>query len=123
MAREAYLNANGVREADEIELFEDFVKNTGKDLKSAISSKYFQAELKELRDAKAVKEALPTGSSRSNTSAKDSVDYHMKKMEMDANYTLEDIPDTQLRRKVLNAKIAKAKGGSGGSHFTANPFG
>jgi len=122
-AREAYLSANGIKEADEIDLLNDFVSNTGKNVKEVLGSKFFQSELKELREAKAVKEALPSSSSRSNTSAKDTVDYWLKKIDSDKNVSLLDIPDIQLRRKVQNARYNSEKGVNSGSHFTNNPFG
>lgn len=113
-AQEAFLIANGVKEADEIELARGIAVDTGKSLKEVIGQSYFQFQLKELREAKAVKNALPSSSGRSATSARDSVEYWIAKGE------LPPADQVELCRKVVNAKIAKAKNVK---HFTDNPFG
>lgn len=119
-AQEAYLLANGIKEADEIELVQERMSNTGKSLKEVLASKYLQEDLKELRDAKSVKEALPSSSKRSNTSARNTVEYWIGKLDSDKNASLLDIPDVKLRRQVVNARLQKKKDVN---HFTDNPLG
>lgn len=98
----AFLTANGIKGADELSLVKEAMSATGKDLEDVIESRFFQAELKELREAKAVKDATPSGTKRSTTSARDSVEYWIAKGE------LPPMEDFELRKKVVNAKIQKA---------------
>lgn len=118
-AQEAYLIANGIREAEERELLNDRVANTGKSLKEVLENKYFQQDLADLRTAKATKLATPSSSNRSNTSPRDTVDYWKAKIDA-GQATLLDIPDIKLRRQIVNSKMATIKDVN---HFTNNPFG
>lgn len=118
-AQEAYLTAKGISEADEIELVKERMVETGKSLKEVVENKYLQQDLKELREAKSTKLAMPTSSKRSSTSARDTVEYWNSKI-ASGNATLLDIPDVKLRRQVVNSKLASSKSGN---HFTNNPFG
>jgi len=120
-AQEAYLLANNIKEADEIELAKERMVETGKSLKEVVGNKYFQQDLKDLREAKSVKEALPTSSKRSSTSARDTVEYWRTKIaNSKGTVTLLDIPDVKLRRQVLNAGLQTIKETN---HFTDNPLG
>jgi hypothetical protein len=110
--QKAFLIANGVKEADEIGLVKDIMANTGKSLDDVMASKYFQAELKELRDAKVVAEAVPSGSKRTGQSSKSTVEYWIAKGE------LPPVAERELRQQVVNARIKTEKGGS---IFTENP--
>lgn len=118
-AQEAYLLAHGIREADEREMIEDRMKQTGKSLKEVMENKYFQQDLEGLRADKATKLAIPTNTNRSNPSTRDTVDYWKTKIEA-GKATLLDIPDIKLRRQVVNSRLEKE---TSGSHFTDNPFG
>lgn len=109
--QKAYLVANGIKGTDEINLVKQIMKDTGKDLDSIIESRYFQAELKEMRDDKATKEAVPTNTKRSGNSARSSVEYWLAKGELPP----EDQPE--LRRQVVNAEI---KAQSTANNFTKN---
>lgn len=104
--QKAFLVANGIKGKEETELVQEVMAATGKSLEDVIESKYFQAELKERRDAKSAQDALPTQSKRSAAPARDGVDYWLSKGELPPKDQVE------LRRKVLNAKITKAKNGS-----------
>ncbi|MFA6897241.1 MAG: hypothetical protein WCQ96_03075 [Patescibacteria group bacterium] len=101
--QKAFLAANGVKGSDEITLVKDFMQNTGKSLDDVLDSKYFQSELKELRDEKATKAAMPTGKNRSGQVTSDSVEYWLAKGE------LPPVDQRELRIKVVNARIAKEK--------------
>lgn len=92
----AFLVANGVKSKDEMNLARDYVKNTGKTLDEVLESKYFQSELKEMRELAQTKEATPTGK-RSGGVPTDSVEYWMAK-------PIEDVPQ-EMRIKVVNAKL------------------
>ncbi len=110
-AEKAYLKSSGI-DATEFDLVKEVMEATGKDIDGVLGSKYFQADLKERREAKASDGATPSGSKRAGNSTRDSVDYWIAKGELPPL----DQPD--LRRKVVNAKIKAAKDSS---HFTKTP--
>lgn len=97
----------GVKGEEELALLKDYLDN-GKTLEDLADNKHFQNDLKDLREVKATKDATPSSSKRSGNTAKDSVDYWLAKGELPPS----DQPD--LRRQVVNAKIARQK--------SANPF-
>lgn len=104
------LRSAGITDVDEVKLVMDLMKETGKDVDSLIDSKYFQAELKGLRDERAADDAS-SSSKRSGASAKDSVEYWLAKGGLPEG-------NPELSRKVVNARIAKEKSGS---KFSKNP--
>lgn len=108
----AYLIANGIKEADEMEFVKDVMKETGKSLDAVVGSKFFQAELKERREDKATADATPKGSKRSGQSAANTVEYWIAKGELPPK------DQRELRQKVVNARISKE---SNKSMFTDNP--
>lgn len=109
----AFLKAYGIEDDNQLAVVQKVIDDTGKSLKEVINSKYVQAELKELKEATAVKAALPSGSKRASTPAHDSVDYWIAKGE------LPPVEQVQLRRDVVNAKI---KLSGEGNHFTTKPI-
>lgn len=111
-AEKAYLKASGIT-PDEFPLVQEVMQATGKSLDETLEAKYFQAELKERREAKASKDAIPTGSKRSTSSARDSVDYWLAKDE------LPPADQRELRQKVVNARIEREKTKS---QFTDRPL-
>ena len=108
----AILRVEKITSEEEIGLVESIMKDTGKTLEQVLESKYFQSELKEMRELKASEDATPTGTKRANNSARDTVDYWIAKGE------LPPASQPELRQKVVNAKIAKEKAGS---NFSATP--
>lgn len=113
LTEKAYLNSEGIKGPEEHKLAKEFMKNTGKSLDAVIESKYFQAELKELRENNKVADATPKGkNNRSGQSARDSVEYWIAKGE------LPPADQVELRRKVVNARI---KSESSGNVFTNTP--
>jgi uncharacterized membrane protein YgaE (UPF0421/DUF939 family) len=108
----AILRVEKITGEDEVSLVESIMKDTGKSLEQVLASKYFQAELKEMRETKATEEATPNTTKRSNTSTRDSVDYWLAKGELPT--------DPTLRSKVVKAKIDRAKATS---QFSDNPIG
>lgn len=97
----AFLVANNIKEASEMELVKNIIQETGKTLEQVLDSKYFQAELKEMRELKATEGATPKSSKRAGQSAQDSVEYWLAKGE------LPPVSEVDLRRKVVNARIDK----------------
>ena len=102
--QKAFLASNGVKGADEIKLVTDYIENTGKSLEDVLESKHFLAEVKDLRDAKAVNDALggDTGK-RGGGATRDKVEYWIAKGELPPK----DQP--QLRKDYVNAKLKKSK--------------
>ena len=100
----AFLNANGIKGVDELKKVKDFQIATGKSLDEVIENKYFLADLKDFRDDNIAKGAMPDGSrGTSGGSAKDGVDYWIKKGEMPPK----DKPD--LRKQYVNEKYKREK--------------
>lgn len=97
----AFLAVQGIKGGDELKLVKDFMANTGKDLDSVIDSKHFKAELEEMRELKRTADASPSGNKRSGQSSRDSVDYWIAKGE------LPPVSDSELRQKVVNARMKK----------------
>lgn len=108
----AVLRVEKITEPDEIALVESTMKESGKSLEQVLAMKYFQSELKEMRELRASKEAIPSSTRRSNQSSRDSVDYWINKGE------LPPADQVKLRRDVVNARYAQEKAKN---HFSPNP--
>jgi hypothetical protein len=104
--QKAYLAANDVKASDEVNLVKAIMKDTGKTLEQVLESKYFQAELKEMRELKNTANATPSKTGRSSNSAKDSVEYWIAKGELP--------PEDQiaLRRQVIAERRKKDNQGN-----------
>lgn len=112
--QKAFLIANGIKEADEIDLVKKIMGETGKDLENVLGSTYFQTELKTFREDRATASATPSKTKRSAQNDTNSVDYWIAKGELPPN-----TPENQkLRADVVNARM---KNESSGSPFTDNP--
>ena len=96
-AEKAFLKANNIN-SDEYDFVDEVMKSTGKSLDEILEAKYFQSELKERRELKASKDAIPEGNRRSAPSANTDVDYWLAKDELPKN-------NPELARKVVNARI------------------
>ncbi len=96
------LRQEGIRNEKEVELVEQWREDTGKDIEKILENKHFLAELKDLREDQSTKDATPSGSKRSGQSPRDDVDYWIAKGELPKD-------NPELARKVVNAKMAKAK--------------
>lgn len=107
----AFLIANNIKEAEEMDLVKEIMKSTGKSLDDVVASKYFQAELKEIREVKASDAALPAAK-RNGENAQGSVEYWVAKGE------LPPADQIELRQKVVNARIGKE---TSKNVFTSNP--
>lgn len=101
--QKAFLATNGIKGENEISLVSEIMAHTGKDLDEVVESKYFQAELKELREAKATDNAVVSGSKRSTQTSRDTVEYWIAKGELPPK------DQRELRQKVVNARVAAEK--------------
>jgi hypothetical protein len=101
--QKAFLVANGVKGENETKLVEEAMRETGKSLEQVLESKYFQAELNELRELENTKNATPKGSRSGGGVPTDSVEYWAQK-------PIEDVPQ-EMRIKVVNYKLEKSKQG------------
>jgi len=110
--QKAFLIANGIKETDEMELVKEVMKSTGKSLDEVVGSRFFQAELKEIREDKATADAVPKGNKKGNNSASNTVEYWIAKGELPPK------DQRELRQKVVNARI---KAESGKNQFTDTP--
>ena len=97
----AYLESKQIQEDEQDFVFET-MKDSGKSLKDLLSTKWFQSELKEKREAKAVKDAIPSGTKRSVSPANNTVEYWLAKGELPPK------EQSELRRQVLNEEIKRA---------------
>lgn len=102
----AYLEAKGISSDEEQSMVQKAMSDSGKSLKDVVASKWFQAELKEARDAKVSQEAMPSAGKRGAPQAKDTVQFWIAKGELPPNTP----ENTQLRRDVVAAKRAAATG-------------
>jgi hypothetical protein len=105
----AILRVEKITEPGEVKLVEDYMKETGKDLETVLGSKYFQAELKEMRELAASDAAIPAGNKRAGNASASSVEYWLNIGK------LPPVEQVDLRRQVVNAKIKAEKGKS---HFS-----
>jgi len=80
----------------EMDLVDDYV-SSGKSLDDLISNKHFKNDLKDLKEAKRIKNAIPTNNKRSVGTNNKAVDYW-------ADKPFDEVPK-DLKRDVLNAKI------------------
>lgn len=110
--QKAFLATNGVKGAGEFKIIETAMKQGGLTLEQAIESPYVQGMLKDERERVAAKEAIPSTKKTGGADANGpkSVEYWLKKGELPPD-TAEN---TELRRKVVNAKM---KTGKGSGHF------
>lgn len=110
--QKAYLIAKGIEtEEEESFLFKE-VSETGKTLSQVLGFQYVQEHLKTLKEQKNSEGAIPKGSGeRGGQGNRNTVDYWIQKGELPPEDQVE------LRRKVVNEKLArsKAKGKFGGS--------
>jgi hypothetical protein len=102
----AVLSVKGITEPEEIELVERRKAETGRGLEELLATTWFKQELQEFREKATSFEVMPSGSKRSNQAARDSVQYWISKGELPPKNQV------QLRRDVVNARMAKAKDGN-----------
>jgi hypothetical protein len=107
--QKAYLNSLGYKDNDEQSRAEAMMKATGKRLEEVLESKYFKAEIDDMREQKKTQIAsnATSNSKRSGASAKSEVDYWIAKGELPTD-------NVELARKVVAARR--------GNDSKGNPF-
>ena len=94
----AFLKAYGIEGEEALDFIASMRERTGDELDILVNDDIVKAKLKAFKDASAAKDAIPSKTNRSNQSdAKENVDYWIKKGELPK--------DTELRKKVVNAKL------------------
>lgn len=111
--QKAFLVSSGIKTETELAIVRQAVIDTGRTLEAVLASPYVQGELTRVREEAATEGAVPSNEGRPGNPARDSVEYWLNKGE------LPPADQVELRRKVVNAKIAKQKGGAG--VFTTQP--
>jgi hypothetical protein len=99
----AYLEAKGVTESADQTWLEETAKESGLELRELMGKSWVQAELKERKGQRTAEDATPTGSKGAGNAGRDSVDYWVSKITQ-GKASIKDIPDRQLRFKVVNAR-------------------
>jgi hypothetical protein len=101
----AYLaSVHDVKHPDDVKFVENAMTSTGRTLEEVMADEFITGKLKEMAEHRATKDATPANGDRSGGAAKDSVEYWLSKGELPPKDQVE------LRRKVVNAKIAKSRG-------------
>ena len=104
-AQKAYLRSSGI-EPNEFDFVNKQIQESGMELEKILENGYFQHQLKEHRDAKAVLKATPSGNNRgSGESSKNSVDYWLNKGELPE--------DPKLRAEVVSERYNREKSSQG----------
>ena len=99
-AEKAYLTVNGIKGETETNLVKEIMRETGKSLEQVLESKYFKAELEEVRELAQSKNATIKGKSPNGVPT-DSVEYWMTK-------PIDEVPK-DMRIKVVNAKLKQSE--------------
>ena len=102
-AEKAYLNTLGYKEPEIQEIIVEEAKATGKSLEEVTQFKYLQEMIQEKRVSIENAKANVRSDERGGNTSVDSVEYWIAKGE------LPPADQVELRRKVVNAKIARAK--------------
>ena len=97
----ALLTAKGYESDAEVALVKEHMDGTGKSLIETLKSKFFLAEVKDVKEAETVKKATPSGNKRSSNTAKDRVSYWLNK-------PFSEVP-SDMKREVVNARIKREK--------------
>lgn len=111
----ALLTVKGYDHSEDIDFIQKEMQESRKTLAEVLTMTYVKEGLKELKEARGVKDATPEGGKRSQASAKDSVTYWIAKGELPPN-TPENM---ELRRKIVNQREKTDKVGS---KFSDNPL-
>ncbi len=99
-----------IENSEDVEFLREQIKETGKSQEALLNANWFQNELKDKQTARIAQAAAPTGGKPGGSTDRNSVDYYLQ--------TGETPPadNPELRRKVVNAKMAKEQ--SGQSNYT-----
>lgn len=91
-----------IKGADEIALAESWIKKYGGEIDDMLEDEVFNSKLTKLREAKAVKDAIPEGTKRSTGAITNKVDFWLAKYQ--SGTPLNEVPQ-ELRTEVLNARL------------------
>lgn len=112
-SQKAYLaSVAGVKTPEEFAFVQELMETTGQPLDTLIESNYFKFEIKGFREQEAAKTAIPSNGKRNTSPTRDTVEYWLAKGELPPSDQVE------LRRKVVNARMAKE---TSASPFTDTP--
>ena len=109
----SFLNSLGVPREDHEYILEE-AASTGKELPVLMDFKYVQEELKNRKESRAAKEAIPSGSKRSGGASANSAEFWLAKIER-GEASLGQIPDLKLQREVRKMRETKSSGGRMGT--------
>jgi hypothetical protein len=107
--QKAFLVANGIKGEKEMELVQKVMSETGRTIEQVLGSKYFQADLTEMRELATTADATIEGK-RAGNGAVNSVEYWASK-------PFEEVPK-DMQREVVNYKLKKETG-SGGNFYNS----
>lgn len=112
------LQVAGITEQDEVKLAKDLQSETGMSIDKLLSSKYFKAELEDLRTSRANAEATTgvNGDQGGSKSAKDTAAYWIAKGEYP---TREQVSDKSVRAEIRKAFVDKETGGGKGKFYNS----
>lgn len=102
----ALLTAKGLDHADDQKYLQDLVKRTGSELRDLLSDDFVVGKLSEMKEKRTSAAALPSGDGRNAPPAADQVDYWLNQGK------LPPADQIELRKKVVNARIARENGKS-----------
>lgn len=97
------LEVKGIQDSEDVELYEKWKSETGRQPREILNSPIFQKELKELKADRTAREAIPSSTKRHGGQS-DSLARAVARFEKDG--TLPD--DFELRSAVTNALVAKS---------------
>lgn len=104
----ALLRVDGIKGTEELALVKEYLAS-GKELLDVMENKHFINDLADLREAKASKDAIPSGTKRSAPVTRDNVEFW-------ANKPFDEVP-SEMKQKVLNAKLKSQ--GEGGKFYNS----
>lgn len=94
---------------DDIQALQTAMQDTGKSMSEILESKWFQEDIGKMQDKRNAAQALPKETKRGASPAADEATYWFNKVQQ-GTATLNDIPDVNVRRQVLNRRIEQEKG-------------
>lgn len=103
----AFLKVNNIEHADDKAFFFKVQSETGKKPEEILSSKYFQAELKEQQEIRTTKEAQPKDNNRGSSKGGSEAAVWAEKVKS-GQATMADVP-SELRIEVINIKASASK--------------
>lgn len=98
-----YLDLKGISEAEDIEVIETVMKNTGKSLRDVLKDSYVVSTLDQNRGARTVRGAIPGASKRPGVES-NSVDLHVNRFQSTGQLP----KDFETASKVVDAITAKS---------------